>query len=57
LLYAKKCKSENTPKNCVKKYVKKKKNQEFSRNVCSADQEDSLGKEEPYLRKIKKKDV
>ena len=40
-------------KNCVQKYTfNKKPSEESSRNVCSADLEDSLGKEELYLRKI-----
>ena len=46
-------KSENIKKNCVKKYTfNKKRSEESSRNVCSADREDSLGKEKLYLRKI-----
>jgi hypothetical protein len=55
LLYVKKTyQSENTNnKNCVKKYTfNQKGSEESSRNVCSADLEDSNGKEELYLRKI-----
>jgi hypothetical protein len=54
-LCEKKLKSENTnKKNCVQKYTfNKKRSEESSRNVCSADLKDSLGKEELYLRKIK----
>jgi hypothetical protein len=49
-------KYENIKTNCVKKYTfNKKRSEEFSRNVCSADLKDSLGKEELYLRKIFKK--
>ena len=53
-LDVKKYKSENTNnKNCVKKYTfNQKESEESSRNVCSADLEDSNGKEELYLRKI-----
>jgi hypothetical protein len=41
---------------CVQKYTfNKKRSEESSRNVCSADLKDSLGKEELYLRKIFKK--
>jgi hypothetical protein len=32
----------------------KKRSEESSKNVCSANLENSLGKEELYLRKIKK---
>jgi hypothetical protein len=40
-------------KNCIKKYTfNQKESEESSRNVCSADLEDSNGKEELYLRKI-----
>ena len=47
-----------TKKNCAKKYIfNKKRSEESSRNVCSADLEDSLGIEELHLRKIKKIDV
>jgi hypothetical protein len=36
-----------TKKNCAKKYIfNKKRSEESSRNVCSADLEDSLGIEE-----------
>jgi hypothetical protein len=36
-----------------KKYTfNKKRSEESSSNVCSADLEDSLGKEELYLRKV-----
>jgi hypothetical protein len=46
-LCEKKLKSENTnKKNCVQKYTfNKKRSEESSRNVCSADLEDNLGKE------------
>jgi len=38
---------------CSKKYTfNQKGSEESSRNVCSADLEDSIGKEELYLRKI-----
>ena len=41
-------------KNCVQKYIfNQKRSEESSRNVCSADLEDSNGKEELYLRKTK----
>jgi hypothetical protein len=47
-----------TKTNCAKKYTfNKKRSEESSRNVCSADLEDSLGKEKLYLRKIKKIDA
>jgi len=55
LIYVKKkFKSENTnKKNGVKKYTfNKKRCEESSRNVCSANLKDSLGKEELYLREI-----
>ena len=47
----KKLKSENTidqqQQNCGKKYaLTKKRSEESSTNVCSADLEDSIGKEE-----------
>ena len=56
LLYVKKLfKSEITS---VQKYTfNKKHSEESSRNVCSADLEDSLGKKELYLREIKNFDV
>ena len=39
--------------NCVQKYAfNKKRSKESSRNVCSADLKDILGKEELYLRKL-----
>ena len=52
-LCQKKYKSENIQKNCVKK-IPKTRSEESSRSVCSADQEDSLGKEKLFRRKIKK---
>ena len=55
LLYEKKTyQSENTNnKNCVQKYTfNQKGSEESSRNVCSADLEDTIGEEELYLRKI-----
>jgi hypothetical protein len=55
LLYVKKTyQSENTNnKNSVQKYTfNQKGSEESSRNVCSADLEDTIGKEELYLRKI-----
>jgi hypothetical protein len=60
LLYVKKTyQSENTNnKNCVKKYTfNQKGSEESSRNVCSADLEDNNGKEDLYLRKIKKIEI
>ena len=57
MLYVKKNLSLKTPiKEIVFKNIKsiKKRSEDSSRNVCSADLEDSLGKEELYLRKIKK---
>jgi len=47
-------KSENTNNNnCVQKYTFNQKwSEESSRNVCSADLEDCIGKEELYWRKI-----
>jgi hypothetical protein len=46
--------SENTNNtNCVKKNTfNQKGSEESSRNVCSADLEDTIGEEELYLRKI-----
>jgi hypothetical protein len=43
----KKFKSENT-----NIYINKKRSVESTRNVCSADLDDSLGKEEIYLSKV-----
>jgi hypothetical protein len=41
-----------TTKNCAQKCTfNKKRSEESSRNICCADLEDSLGKEELYLRK------
>ena len=46
-------KSENTNKKVGQKYTfNKKRSEESSRNVCSADLDDSLGKEELYLSKV-----
>jgi hypothetical protein len=47
-------KSANTnKKNCVKKYTfNENRSEQSSRNVYSADLEDSLGKEKLYFRKI-----
>jgi hypothetical protein len=47
-------KTPKKKKDCVQKCTfNKKRSEESSRNVGSADLEDSLGKEELYLRKIK----
>ena len=44
---------KTTNKKVGKKYTfNKKRSEESSSNVCSADLEDSLGKEELYLRKV-----
>ena len=50
-------KTPTKTKLCSKYTFNKKLPEESSRNVCSADLEDSLGKEERHLRKIKKNDV
>ena len=48
-------KTPTKAKLCSKYTFNKKRWEESSRNVCSADLKDSLGKEELYLRKIFKK--
>jgi hypothetical protein len=49
---------KTTNKKVGKKYTfNKKRSEESSSNVCSADLEDSLGKEELYLRKVINYDV
>ena len=51
-------KSENDQQKVGKKYTfNKRRSEESSSNVCSADLEDSLGKEELYLRKVINYDV
>ena len=54
LYVSKKIKSEKHQQQKLfsKIYSIKKRPEEFSRNVCSGDLEDKLGKEELYLRKI-----
>ena len=59
MIYVKKKISKHQQKqNCVHKYTfNKKQSEESSVNVCSTDLEDSLGKDELHLRKIKNNDV
>ena len=50
MLYVKKYIYLKTPTKQI--YIKSKRSEESSRNVCSADLEGSIEKEELYLRKI-----
>jgi hypothetical protein len=51
-------KTPTANKNCIQQYAfNQKGSEESSRNVCSSDLEDNNGKEELYLRKIKKIEI
>jgi hypothetical protein len=51
--YVESCIKSSKQVRVTEKYTfNKKRSEESSSNVCSADLEDSLGKEELYLRKV-----